>query len=1031
MGIRGKLLFPLFSTGVSFALLLHLYWLPQFRASETVDIKNQERANLQVLAAGLISPLLTEDLAQIHATLDLLLEKKPGWTHLYLRSPNDLILYPVLTELDFKPKVTEQWIRYPVQFEGDVIATLELEIDIESLLAKSLEHILNLERLLVIVLLIIITGAALLQDRWIRKPLKSLVDATSRVADGDFRLALSDKVAADEVGRLVNAFGLMGKNLLQREEILNRQHTLLRAISSAQSRFIRDSNITDVFHKLLQDILSLTGSEFGIIGEVLYRDDERYLNLLSVSNTIPPGSAPDIQSNCAFPEHELWDLTSLIGAPVTRSETIIVNDPVNTAGHGALPRGFPPLHTFLGIPLHRDKKVVGIFAIANRTCGYDSQLVEFLTPITTTCTHIVEAVKADRQRQKAETQVRERETRFHTIFENVVDGIITTNENGVVETINRAAAQMFGYNSDEIIGTNVSKLTPNPYQQRHDEFITLYLKGRESKIIGSGREVEGLRKDGTLFPIDIVVNEMWIGKQRLFCSVMRDITERKKIDKMKNEFISTVSHELRTPLTSIRGSLGLLLGNAVGELPQQIKYLLDIASKNTERLLLLINDILDIEKIESGQLQFKFKHVWVKELLEHAIEVNHTYAGQQDIRIELREVGPNDIICGDFDRLVQVMNNLLSNAIKFSPPGTSVGVSAHPYEDKVRVSVIDQGPGIPEDFHDKIFDKFTQSDSSDTRKIGGTGLGFSITKAIVEKHGGNIGFSTQQNKGTTFYFDIPIPGQNKSKEHVPNYHYPSSDSNRILIIEDDHDVAALLRMMLLKAGFNADIAYNALQAKQLINTAIYAAITLDIVLPDQDGISLLRELRAAEATKNIPVIIVSAKANTARSELNGGALNVVDWLSKPVDPTKLLWLIESITVSRPTPAVLYISEASNTDSVVSELQHRGIKVIAARTVQEALTQSQDNFIDMVVMDFHDADSGAVSFLEHIKHRIPPIPVVLVSDKDVDSSVAKLVNTVLIGTQVNDNSLRDTISSIFLRAPPLDNDANLPTANHGN
>ena len=146
-------------------------------------------------------------------------------------------------------------------------------------------------------------------------------------------------------------------------------------------------------------------------------------------------------------------------------------------------------------------------------------------------------------------------------------------------------------------------------EKQHDKYIDRYLNGAKSKIVGVGREVEGLRKDGSTFPMDIAVNVMWVGEERFFCSIMRDITERKKIDRMKNEFVSTVSHELRTPLTSIRGSLGLLTGGAAGELPQQAQSLLEIAENNTERLLLLINDILDIEKIESGQMSFKFKNV--------------------------------------------------------------------------------------------------------------------------------------------------------------------------------------------------------------------------------------------------------------------------------------------------------------------------------------------------------------------------------------------------------------------------------------
>ena len=152
---------------------------------------------------------------------------------------------------------------------------------------------------------------------------------------------------------------------------------------------------------------------------------------------------------------------------------------------------------------------------------------------------------------------------MRTIFENVADGIITTNEEGIIESFNRAAENMFGYSAREIVGRNVSVLTPAAHQRRHEKYVREYVNGHESKIIGTGREVKGVRKDGSAFPIDIAITEMWVSDDRCFCAIMRDITERKKVERMKNEFISTVSHELRTPLTSIRGALGLV-GNGTG-----------------------------------------------------------------------------------------------------------------------------------------------------------------------------------------------------------------------------------------------------------------------------------------------------------------------------------------------------------------------------------------------------------------------------------------------------------------------------------
>ena len=223
-----------------------------------------------------------------------------------------------------------------------------------------------------------------------------------------------------------------------------------------------------------------------------------------------------------------------------------------------------------------------------------------------------------------------------------------------------------------------------------------------------------------------------------------------KMEQMQKEFISTVSHELRTPLTSIRGSLGLILGGVTGELPEKTKELLTIANKNSERLIYLINDILDMEKISAGKMQFIFTITNLLPVVEHAVEANKGYGEQFGVRFVL-DAGASDKVMVRIDekRLIQVMSNLLSNAAKYSPADDQVEISIRVSNATVRISVHDHGKGIPEEFKSEIFGRFFQVDSSDTRQKGGTGLGLSITKAIVEQHGGSIGFESGEGIGTT------------------------------------------------------------------------------------------------------------------------------------------------------------------------------------------------------------------------------------------------------------------------------------------
>ena len=235
-----------------------------------------------------------------------------------------------------------------------------------------------------------------------------------------------------------------------------------------------------------------------------------------------------------------------------------------------------------------------------------------------------------------------------------------------------------------------------------------------------------------------------------------DITERKEMERMKNEFIATVSHELRTPLTAVVGALGLLKEEATGKLPATATMFLGMAQQNSERLAALINDILDIEKIESGSIKFRLAPVAIAALLERAVTLNAPYGGQFDVRFELQRPLPDVAVSGDADRLLQVMTNLLSNAAKFSPAGSAVAISCAVQDRAVRIAVTDQGPGVPAEFRRRIFQKFAQADGGDTRQKGGTGLGLSICKAIVEKLGGTIAYASTPGQGATFYFDLPL-----------------------------------------------------------------------------------------------------------------------------------------------------------------------------------------------------------------------------------------------------------------------------------
>lgn len=316
---------------------------------------------------------------------------------------------------------------------------------------------------------------------------------------------------------------------------------------------------------------------------------------------------------------------------------------------------------------------------------------------------------------------------------------------------------MLGYAEDEVGDTIEEwnkRIHPEDLERVEDE-VKAYLDGNKAHYQS---EYRVRHKEGhAVWILDRGIAQRDAkGKPYRMVGIYTDISQQKKMDRLKSEFVSTVSHELRTPLTSIRGSLGLVAGEVTGELPAQAKALIDIAYSNTERLLALINDILDIEKIQSGEIDFDLKPQPLLPLVEQAISANKGYAERHHVTFTLVEGLPDVMVNVDGERLMQVMSNLLSNAAKFSHADGKVEITVSLENQRARITVIDHGVGVPDDFRGHVFDKFTQADSSDTRHKGGTGLGLSITQSIVEMMRGEIGFDSKPGVGTTFYFTLPV-----------------------------------------------------------------------------------------------------------------------------------------------------------------------------------------------------------------------------------------------------------------------------------
>ena len=601
--------------------------------------------------------------------------------------------------------------------------------------------------------------------------------------------------------------------------------------------------------------------------------------------------------------------------------------------------------------------------------------------------------------------------RLSAVINNIFDGIITIDEKGLIDAVNPAVEYIFGYSADETIGQNIKMLMPESYHRELDVYLARQRTTGGKKAVRSGREVLGRCKDGSTFPIELSASKIMLDQHVYFVGVVKDITERKQVEQMQKEFISTVSHELRTPLTSIRGSLGLILGGVSGELPEKAKALLTIANNNSERLIHLINDILDMEKISAGKMQFDYTVANLLTVVQQAVESNKGYADQLHVSFELNSSPDNEIMVRiDEKRMAQVMSNLLSNAAKYSPTNDRVEISLEVAEKSVRISVHDHGNGIPEEFKSRIFSKFAQADSSDTRQKGGTGLGLNITKVIVEEHGGSIGFDSEAGKGTTFYVDIPLWHEERRVEKTRDE--VVSDKPLVLIVEDDMDVSKLLSIMLEKEGCRCHQAFSYQEAVQQMRDNHYSAVTLDLIIPGGSGLSLLRELREDEATKNMPVIVVSGIADEGKLEVKGDALRMVDWIEKPIDENRLLEAIRSglSDVKCSGRCILHVEDDPDIATIVDSLLGNECMVVHATTLEQARQLMKNEVYDLVLLDIGLPDGSGLDLLPELSEVDHQTPVIIFSAQNVSSDIATQVNDILVKSKTDNKQLIETIRS---------------------
>ena len=591
------------------------------------------------------------------------------------------------------------------------------------------------------------------------------------------------------------------------------------------------------------------------------------------------------------------------------------------------------------------------------------------------------------QRDSAELTVAARslaDEMFRLAVEACPNGMLMYDARGEILMVNSEIEKQFGYARGELIGQPVAVLVPERYRMQHTRHQQQFLLKPETRRMDAALQRFGRRKDGTEFPVEVGLNPIRAGEELLVLGVFVDVSERKRTERLKDEFVATVSHELRTPLTSIAGSLGLLVGQWAKDMPESATRLLGIAHANSQRLARLVNDILDIEKIESGHVVFNLRRVEVRSLVAQVIEENQGYADHYGVRMELDASEDADANI-DSERLSQAIANLLSNAIKFSGTGGVVGVAVKNHGDTLRIAVRDHGPGIPDEFKSHIFQKFAQADATDARQKGGTGLGLSIVKEIVERLGGKVGFEDAPGGGAIFHVDLPVWDDTVggAVDLVAK-----GAPRRLLLCGTDPAIKKSLRMRLSRAGLTVDFAHTVQAAIISSGTNRYAALVVALPLGDGDCLDLVAQIRRQHHHGDTLIFIASDDPEGARTGARSQDYKALEWVRRPVDiehlTTRLLAALSS--GSRPRPRILHVDDDRDTLAIVANELNAIADVVSADSVERARRVLATDRIDLAIVDIQLGAGSGLDLLPELRDGAGNIiPVILFSNSNPNLS----------------------------------------------
>jgi PAS domain S-box-containing protein len=634
------------------------------------------------------------------------------------------------------------------------------------------------------------------------------------------------------------------------------------------------------------------------------------------------------------------------------------------------------------------------------------------------------------ERQKAQQGL----IKFDRLAESGLLGILVCDLVGNIREANDSFLEMVGYTRREVMSGEVRWADMTPPEWRHlDDDAIQQLQAR-----GTARpwEKEYLRKDGSRVPI--LVGVAMLNEEECIAFVL-DITERKRLDevraksieleaqnrriqeasRLKSEFLANMSHELRTPLNSIIGFADLLHdGEVAPGSPQHREFLADIL-KSGRHLLQLINDVLDLAKVEAGKIDFRSEPVELARLAGEVAAVLRTVSASKNIRLEINIDQAVGRVTLDPARLKQVLYNYVSNALKFTPDSGRVVIRAVPERGAMfRIEVEDTGIGIDSQDIPRLFVEFQQLDAGATKKHGGTGLGLALTKRIVEAQGGTVGVKSKLGEGSVFFALLPIHAETGPPAEPAAPQERRVGSASVLVVEDDLRDRRLLVQTLSKAGYGVETASTGGEAIASCVARIFDAITLDLLLPDMTGLDVLHRVRKEGRNRDTPVVVVSVVAEQGVM----GGFAVEDYLHKPINGGELLESLKRAAVTPEKRGVILVvdDDPSARRLMGATLEQLGYQIECRASGEEALTFVDQKTPVAIILDLVMPGIGGLEFLSqfrsHPKNLMIPVIIWTMKDltKEDHRSLDELAQKVIAKGQWTPTSLVDDLRSLISR-----------------